>query len=62
VIIAKGLANWLSGFFKYCFLRTQKNIVTYIHYREKAMKHGHDYKSPLTCTDGVCHSYQARIS
>lgn len=61
-IITKAIATELVAFFKYCFVRTQRHIVIYIHYREKAMKKGHDYPTPELCDDGVCKSYRAKTS
>jgi hypothetical protein len=61
-VFTKAIAGVLVDFLKFCMLRTQEHIVMYIHYREKAMNKGHQYDSPDKCKDGVCLSYQSKIS
>lgn len=53
-IILRWIAEKLGKFLKSQLVRTRVHVVYWIHYREKALGHGHQYASPEVCRDGVC--------
>lgn len=56
-IILHWVADQIQKWFKRIVIRTKQQAILWVHYREKAMGHGHKYKSPETCQDGVCRAY-----
>jgi hypothetical protein len=56
-VVTKWIAGKIAEFVKYLLIRSQRNAVYWVHYRERAMKNGHRPRTPEQCTDGVCGSY-----
>lgn len=56
-IVGKWVAEKVTDILRYLLIRTQRDAVSWLHFRERAMKHGHNYPSPELCRDGVCASY-----
>lgn len=56
-IVTKWVAIKLGEFLKFLLIRTERNVVYYIHYRDRAMKRGHMPYRPEDCADGVCRAF-----
>lgn len=59
-VVGKWVATKLTEILKFFIIRSQRDAVRWIHYRERAMGYGHKYSSPETCEDGICGSYHAK--
>lgn len=57
-LIVRYLGGWLLkrllGLFKSILLKTEREVIEWIHYSEGAMKHGHQHGTPAICPDGLC--------
>jgi hypothetical protein len=53
-IILKWVAEQIMRFFKWIFVRTERDIAIWKHYRSRALKEGHESKSPLGCGEDSC--------
>lgn len=53
-VFAKWLAEKVLKGIKFVLVRSQRHAIYWLHYREKAMGHGHQYETPELCQDGVC--------
>lgn len=52
-IVAHWVAERLTKLFKRLVIKTKEQAILWIHYRDRAMGHGHD-RDPDVCLDGSC--------
>lgn len=59
-IVVRWIADKMTKALKVFLVRTEHQAVAWIHYKEKARGHGHQYPTPELCQDGVCRTVNSR--
>lgn len=54
MIIAHGIADLILRGFKWAVIRSRRQAVLWVHYRDRAMKRGHGLDHAI-CREGLCH-------
>lgn len=62
VIIVHWTADRVLDVFKYLVVRTKRQAVYWVHFREKALGHCHQYPTPEVCQDGICKTFHKDVT
>jgi len=57
-IFIQGLATLVKKLFRWAFLRSMHEIMLFVHYKDKAMRKGHQSMPLDMCIDGLCGKYR----
>jgi hypothetical protein len=59
LVIAEWLAKVCQKLFKFIFLRSEKDVITFLHFKKRAAREGHKPKTVKACVDEDCAKYNA---
>jgi hypothetical protein len=53
-ILLRWVAEKLAKYFQQFFVRTERETAIWLHYRNRALGIGHQHKTPIRCSEGLC--------
>lgn len=56
-IIVHWVAQKMLALFKFFLLKTQRHVIYWAHFHEKAIGKTHQYATPEECRDGICRTF-----
>lgn len=64
VLPTYSMLNWIGTHFgpllRRLFVRTERDAIAWVHYRQRAAGERHAAKHPVDCADGACTTIQSR--
>lgn len=61
LVVAEWLAKWarrlfilIFRLFRHVVVRSEHDLITWLHFEKRAAKKGHKQRTPLACEDGDC--------